>query len=372
MDPIFVQIGPLAVRWYGLLIAAGVLVGAIWALRLAEKRGLDPEKLLDMALWLVIAGVVGARLVYVLTSPSAFFGPGGNPIDAFKVWQGGISIHGGVIGVMFAMWLYCRRHGLDMWAYLDVLTPVGALGIIGGRIGNIMNGTDTGGRLTNLGIGFTWPEPGTETFGAVGRFVFGDTLWQYAPPACLQVPAGEPCVVHFTQFYGVIVGVILLVIIAVALRRQTAASLSAMAAAGVAPPTERASASGANAAAGAGAAKGGGAGQRTTKAPPQPRPSKGKQRGLRERHFVPNPGYVFWLFVFWYSILRSVLEEPFRDNPLPWQVYLNEQAGVGLFTYTQLASIPLVLVAGYLMYTSGSKQQGEVPVARRAAGEPRR
>ena len=55
---------------------------------------------------------------------------------------------------------------------------------------------------------------------------------------------------------------------------------------------------------------------------------------------MPNPGYVFWLFVFWYSILRSALEEPFRDNPLPWQVYLNEQAGIGLFTYTQLASIP--------------------------------
>src|SRR5690606_181090 len=242
MDPIFVQIGPLAVRWYGLLIAAGVLVGAIWALRLAEKRGLDPEKLLDMALWLVIAGVIGARLVYVLTSPSAFFGPAGNPLDAFKVWQGGISIHGGVIGVMVAMWLYCRRHGLDMWAYLDVLTPVGALGIIGGRIGNIMNGTDTGGRLTDLGIGFTWPEPGTETFGAFGRFLFGDELWQFAPPACSTLAAGEPCVVHFTQFYGVIVGVLLVGIVWLALRRQAAATQACQASLGTSvsrPPQPR-------------------------------------------------------------------------------------------------------------------------------------
>ena len=377
MDPIFVQIGPLAVRWYGLLIAAGVLVGALWALRLAEKRGLNPERLLDMALWLVIAGVIGARLVYVLTSPAAYFGPGGNPLDALKVWEGGISIHGGVIGVMVAMWLYCRRHGLDMWAYLDVLTPVGALGIIGGRIGNIMNGTDTGGRLTDLGIGFTWPEPGTETFGAFGRFLFGDQLWQFAPPACGQVPAGEACVVHFTQFYGVIVGLLLVAILAVALRRQTAASQAAMTAAGVAPAAGAAGHAATTAGPGgavAGDAAKGAAATKPVKAPPQPRASKGRTNGpvRRERHFVPNPGYVFWLFVFWYSILRSVLEEPFRDNPLPWQVYLNEQAGIGLFTYTQLASIPLILLAAYLMLTSGDRANREAVAGRRAARPPAR
>src|SRR5690606_4620662 len=297
MDPIFVQVGPLAIRWYGLLIAIGVLVGAARSLRAAERRGLDPDRLLDMAIWLVVAGVVGARLVYVLTSPSAYFGPGGNWLDAFKVWEGGISIHGGVLGVMLATWLYSRRHGLDPWAYLDVMppvgvlgimggrrghglhgldpwayldvmTPVGVLGIMGGRIGNVMNGTDTGGRLTNLGIGFHWPEPGTPTFGALGRVVFGDQLWRFSPPACAAVPAGEPCVVHFTQLYGFLVGFVLLFVVAWALRRRAPA------------------------------------------------------------------GNVFWLFVLWYSVLRSVIEEPFRDNPLPWQVYLDTEAGVGLFTYT--------------------------------------
>ena len=88
MDPIMLQLGPLAIRWYGFLIALGVLIGSIWATRAAEKRGLDPEKLLDMAVYLVIAGIVGARLVYVLTSPCAFFGPGGNPLSALYVWQG--------------------------------------------------------------------------------------------------------------------------------------------------------------------------------------------------------------------------------------------------------------------------------------------
>src|SRR5690606_14489864 len=134
------------------------------------------------------------------------------------------------------------------------------------RIGNFMNGTDTGGRLTDWGIGFSWPAPGTETLGAFGRFIFGDQLWQYAPPVWNTVAVGEACQVHLTPLYGMLVGVILIFVIAWALRRSV------------------------------------------------------------------TPGFVFWQFVLWYSVLRSVIEEPFRDNPLFWNVYLNESAGIGLFT----------------------------------------
>lgn len=281
------QIGPVAIRWYGFLIALGVLLGSLWAIRLAPERGVDPDKLLDAAPLLVIAGIVGARLVYVLTSPSAFFGPGGNPIDAFKVWQGGISIHGGILGIAIALWFYSRARGLNMWSSLDVMTPLGALGIIGGRIGNFMNGSDTGGRPTEWPIGFRWPEPGTATLGEFGRVVFGEPLWLYGPPACTQLPAGEPCVVHLAPLYGALVGVALLFISIWALNRSR------------------------------------------------------------------TPGFAFWQFVLWYSLLRSLFEEPFRDNPLFWPVYLNESAGIGFFTLTQLVSIPIILVALYLLLTMG-------------------
>ena len=291
MDPIMLQVGPLALRWYGLFIALGVLIGTLWATRLAERRGLDPEKLLDMAVWLVVAGVIGARLVYVLTSPSAFFGPNGNPLSALYIWQGGISIHGGILGVVFATWIYSRVHNLNMWSYLDVMSPVAGLGIIGGRLGNIMNGTDTAGRLTDWAIGFNWPEPGTETLGAFGRFVFGDNLWAYPPPACLApFSAGETCTIHFTQMYGVVVGILLTFITVWALRRSR------------------------------------------------------------------TPGFAFWQMVLWYSVLRSVIEEPFRDNPLYWQVYLNNEGGVGLFTLTQIVSVILVLIAGYILLTMNPDQ----------------
>src|SRR5690606_19628965 len=77
-------------------------------------------------------------------------------------------------------------------------------------------------------------------------------------------------------------------------------------------------------------------------------------------------GSVFWLFVIWYSVLRSVIEEPFRDNPLAWQVYLDQAGGVGLFTFVQLGSIPIILVALYLLLTAGDKSTADRPGALRA------
>jgi phosphatidylglycerol---prolipoprotein diacylglyceryl transferase len=288
MDPIIVTIGPLALRWYGVLIALGVVAGAVWTLRAARARGLDAEWLLDMAPWMVGAGIIGARLVYVITSPSAFFGPGGEPLRALYVWEGGVSIHGAVVGIMLVLAWRARLKGYDLWRYLDGLAPVAAFGIVGGRIGNFMNGTDTGGRLTDWPIGFTWPAPGTPTLGEFGRLVFGEPLWLYAPPVCRTLPFGDPCVVHLTPAYGALVGVALVGIIAWALARTRV------------------------------------------------------------------PGAVFLHLVVWYSVLRSVLEEPFRDNPLPWPAYYDAAGGVGLFTLTQLMSVPIVLIALYLLWIRGA------------------
>ncbi|MEM6430560.1 MAG: prolipoprotein diacylglyceryl transferase [Deinococcota bacterium] len=298
MDPIMISLGRLAIRWYGFLIALGVLFGTLWATHEAKKRDLDENKLLDMVVYLVIAGLIGARLVYVLTSPSRFFGQGGNPIAAFYVWEGGISIHGGILGIILATWIYSRIHNLNMWAYLDVMTPAGCLGIIGGRLGNFMNGSDTTGRLTGWPIGFTWPAPGTETFGTFGRVIFGQNLWRSYPGTCslgsdvsltsCLAQGGEILrgPVHLAQFYGLLVGLILTFIILWAFRRSQ------------------------------------------------------------------TPGFVFWQFILWYSVLRSVIEEPFRDNPLFWRIYLAEGVdapGIGLLTLTQIASIVIILVACYIL-----------------------
>lgn len=258
-----------------------------------------------MTLWLVLAGLIGARLVYVVTSPAAYFGPGGDPLSAFAIWEGGASIHGAVLGIVVALWFYARRHNLNMWAYLDVLTPIGALGVIGGRIGNFMNGTDTTGRLTGWPIGFTWPEPGTQTFGALGRVIFGENLWANAPQFVVngELVRGP---VHLTQLYGALIGVVLVFILLWAFRRSR------------------------------------------------------------------TPGFVWWQFVLWYSLLRSVFEETFRDNPLFWPVYLSEgpdAPGIGLFTLTQLVSVPLILIALYMLLTMNPDQATRrETLARKARG----
>jgi phosphatidylglycerol---prolipoprotein diacylglyceryl transferase len=305
MDPIFMTIGPVVVRWYGVLIMLGVVLGTMWTVRAARSRGLDAEWILDMGIWFALAGIVGARIGYVLTSPAAFFGPGGDPAAAFAVWQGGLSIHGAIVGIVLVLVWRARAKGYDAWRYLDVLMPVMAFGIIGGRLGNFMNGTDTGGRLTTWPVAFAWPPPGTPTLGEFGRVVFGAPLWTGSPPACRNLVAiGESCPVHLTQIYGALVGVALVFVIMWAFRHAR------------------------------------------------------------------SHGGVLLHGVLWYSVLRSVLEEPFRDNPLAWRVYLDTVGGVGLLTYTQLASIPIVLVALYFLLTRPDKADDVVP--RRAAAAPPR
>ena len=289
MDPVMLQIGPVVIRWYGFLIAMGVTIGTFWAARLAMRRKLAVDTLFDMAPYLVFSGLIGARLIYVITSPEAFFGPGGRFLDIVKIWEGGISIHGGILGVMIAAQIFAKIKKINMWSYLDLMTPLGALGIMGGRVGNFLNGTDTGGRLTEWGIGFAWPIIGSPTFGEFGRLFFGDTLWRYYPPACGSViVGGDVCVVHLTPAYGFLVGLILLFVSLWALRRSK------------------------------------------------------------------SPGFAFAQFVLWYSILRITIEEPFRDNPLFWKVYLNDQVGVGGLTLTQIVSIPIILLSIYSLLVINS------------------
>ncbi|MBA2668427.1 MAG: prolipoprotein diacylglyceryl transferase, partial [Trueperaceae bacterium] len=291
MDPIFLTIGPIVVRWYGVLIMLGVVLGTIWTVRLARARGLDPEWILDLGIWFALAGIVGARAAYVLTSPSAYFGPGGDPLAAFAVWEGGLSIHGAVAGIIAVLAWQARKKGYDAWRYLDVLMPVMAFGIIGGRIGNFMNGTDTGGRLTDWAIGFRWPAVGTPTFGEFGRVVFGERLWVNAPPACFEAGVRlDPCVVHLTQGYGALVGVLLIGVIVWALRSAR------------------------------------------------------------------SHGGVALHAVIWYSVLRSVIEEPFRDNPLPLRLYEDVVGGVGLLTTTQVASVVIVAIGLYLLSARPDKR----------------
>ncbi|NJK62731.1 MAG: prolipoprotein diacylglyceryl transferase [Synechococcaceae cyanobacterium SM2_3_1] len=129
-------------RWYGLLMGIAVGTGLFLARSLAERRRLErepgqaSERIEQLALWLVIAGFAGARLYYVATHWSTY---AANPLASLAIWQGGIIIHGGILGGVLALYLYSRFTQIDVWRYADVLAPSLILGQAIGRWGNFFN-----------------------------------------------------------------------------------------------------------------------------------------------------------------------------------------------------------------------------------------
>jgi phosphatidylglycerol---prolipoprotein diacylglyceryl transferase len=155
IDPIAFAIGPLAVRWYGLMYLAGFAIG--WWLGVRRiNRGLAPitRQQLDDLLFLVVLGVIlGGRLGYVL-----FYKPGyyfSHPIEIFYIWQGGMSFHGGLLGVMLAMTFAARKHRVDWLRLMDFIAPLIPPGIAAGRMGNFING-ELPGRVTDVPWGMVF------------------------------------------------------------------------------------------------------------------------------------------------------------------------------------------------------------------------
>ncbi len=125
-------IGPIPIRMYGLMIGIGFLLGIWLASRRAKKEGLNPDLILDMGVYLLLAAIIGSRALYVLTSLDEF---AHNPLDVFAVWKGGLVFYGGVLGaVPVGIW-YVRKHGLPVWKTADIMAPYIALGHAFGRLG---------------------------------------------------------------------------------------------------------------------------------------------------------------------------------------------------------------------------------------------
>lgn len=134
--PVAFELGPVTVRWYGLLITTALLLGIALAQRLGQRRGLDPERIGDLAIWLVLGALPGARLYYVLFEWSRY---ADRPLSALAIWQGGIAIHGAILGGAIAALLFARRYKLSFWQLADVVAPALVLGQAIGRWGNFFN-----------------------------------------------------------------------------------------------------------------------------------------------------------------------------------------------------------------------------------------
>jgi prolipoprotein diacylglyceryl transferase len=142
------HIGPIPIRAYALCIIVGIVVAVTWGERRLIARGGQPGTVVDVAVFAVPFGLVGGRLYHVATDFETYFGPGGHPIDALKIWQGGLGIWGAIALGAVGAWIGCRRHGLSLAFFADAVAPGIVVAQAIGRLGNYFNQELYGGPTT--------------------------------------------------------------------------------------------------------------------------------------------------------------------------------------------------------------------------------
>lgn len=145
LNPIAIDLGPIQVHWYGLIIGFGVLLGLIIALRESERRGLDKEIFTDLILFAVPIAIISARIYYVIFQWEYY---SQNPGDIIKIWNGGIAIHGALIGSVLTAIVFAKVKKVSFWKLVDIAAPSLLLGQAIGRWGNFMNQEAHGGEIT--------------------------------------------------------------------------------------------------------------------------------------------------------------------------------------------------------------------------------
>jgi len=178
MHPVFLELGPLQIRYYGLMYLAATAVGC-FLLRAEVRRralALEPSQVLDLVVTVMLSGILGAR-VYEVVFNWGFYGA--HPAEIPAIWHGGLAIHGGMIGGVLGGWWYLRRRGVPFWPMLDAAVPAVILGQAFGRFGNFMNG-EAQGPVTGLPWGIVFPPGSIAGFQSGGRPVHPTMLYEMA------------------------------------------------------------------------------------------------------------------------------------------------------------------------------------------------
>ncbi|GAC1498406.1 MAG: prolipoprotein diacylglyceryl transferase [Chamaesiphon sp.] len=149
INPIALKIGPLAIHWYGIMYLIGFIGGwgVLWFRIRKPGWKWTPEQLGDLVVYVMFGVVLGGRAGYVLFYNFPFYIT--HPIQIFETWDGGMSFHGGLLGVLLAMWLYSRKYGWSLFELTDFIIPAVPIGLGAGRIGNFING-ELWGKVSNL------------------------------------------------------------------------------------------------------------------------------------------------------------------------------------------------------------------------------
>ncbi|MBF0296896.1 MAG: prolipoprotein diacylglyceryl transferase [Magnetococcales bacterium] len=159
IDPVALQLGPIAIRWYGLMYTLTFVLGwplLQWQVR-RQRLDINPERLADLVMAVLLGVILGGRFGYILFyNFSAYLE---NPLAILRVWEGGMSFHGGLLGVLLAGFLFARQSGVPFLSIGDLLAVVTPMGLLLGRIGNFING-ELWGRPTDLPWAMVFPGAG--------------------------------------------------------------------------------------------------------------------------------------------------------------------------------------------------------------------
>jgi len=167
VDPVAISLGPVVIRWYALAYVVGLMAAVWYAKRLVTNAELWPQskphtspmQLDDLLLWSTLGVLLGGRLGYVLFyNPGYFFQ---NPSEILRMWNGGMSFHGGFLGVVVACFVYGRRHGIGMWQLLDLGAASVPIGLFLGRIANFIN-AELYGKVTDVPWAMVFPGGGPD------------------------------------------------------------------------------------------------------------------------------------------------------------------------------------------------------------------
>ncbi len=166
IDPIIFQIGPLVLRWYALAYMVGLIGGWLYIVRLMRREHLwggtpptNAEKISDLLLWVTLGVIIGGRLGYVLFYNFSHYLS--HPAEIFIIWRGGMSFHGGLLGVFVAVILFSRKHRISAFSLGDAIALVAPIGLFFGRLANFIN-SELWGRVTQAPWGIIFPNGGDQ------------------------------------------------------------------------------------------------------------------------------------------------------------------------------------------------------------------
>lgn len=161
IDPIAISIGPIDIRWYSLAYIAGILIGLFLIKKfvLEHKKNITFDDIDNFLIYIIVGIILGGRLGYIIFYNLSFYF--NNPLEIFKIWNGGMSFHGAVIGIIFLTLLFSKFKNKNFFDLTDIICLVSPIGIFFGRVANFING-ELYGKITDNSFGIIFPEAGNQ------------------------------------------------------------------------------------------------------------------------------------------------------------------------------------------------------------------